>query len=810
MQRFGSVAVFVSVAALAISLTSCLGSSTPNAGNGGVRTVSLSPSGNLSIDVGATQFFSASAQDATGHAIVGSSVQFVVTSPSGTITPPPLSITSGGAACAGTWDIAQAICTPGNPGIALVTAVANGVSSTQVTVYVHQHIDNLQVSQGESLPPTYDCFSQGSTWIYQGNAFSNGIDITNTVGPLVWSFTNQSVLTTNTNPAITPPLTSNQVQITAASPGITKLFAGVAGTTSNSIPITTCLVQYIRLQATGTTSSTVSVNNGTPVSLVATVVDTLGFTLTRPPLTWSTSEPEVASFSTPTSTTGTNSATVHNNLGGAAVTAACIPPTCNIGITPGFPVSSAMPAYVFASGGLVSSINQSPGYGAISIAATNSAGPATYTGWAATNGCGDSTNGCTSTMFSIVPNTSGTNPITTMVTLPRTPNSMMFNHQSRIYLGSDQGLMYVDAGGSGTTATVVSSASTPCNVALCGTVLEVSNDGKQVIVFDDSMVATPQVYVYNTSSGAAPVTDLVLPPNVVVSAAAFSPDLSKIFILTSTGTLYVYSTVNAFAPVSFGPAGTAVAFDADGSFAYVGGGTGSAGGTVSAFSTCALTDEPSVNLLGNGNSLSTNGTPPLQIFPSPVLQQEKGSDLITQNIYLLAPPNVQVVTAQYTQQPPPMTQPGLPLQYFCNAPILSGFTLGPTYSMQQGQFTPVYSRLVNNGTQIVVVARHIPAVLIFSVNNGTTTAIPLTDGGVDPLSASASSDGSQVYIAACDQYVPNTQPPVCASGSVHYVNTFTGNDLDVPYINNTTNNMCTGQGAGAPLCFPTMVALKPQ
>jgi hypothetical protein len=32
----------------------------------------------------------------------------------------------------------------------------------------------------------------------------------------------------------------------------------------------------------------------------------------------------------------------------------------------------------------------------------------------------------------------------------------------------------------------------------------------------------------------------------------------------------------------------------------------------------------------------------------------------------------------------------------------------------------------------------------------------------------------------------------------------------VPYINNTTNNMCIGQGAGAPLCFPTMVAIKPQ
>ena len=68
----------------------------------------------------------------------------------------------------------------------------------------------------------------------------------------------------------------------------------------------------------------------------------------------------------------------------------------------------------------------------------------------------------------------------------------------------------------------------------------------------------------------------------------------------------------------------------------------------------------------------------------------------------------------------------------------------------------------------------------------------------------------EVFVAACDQYPNNDRNQPCAAGSVHIVNTITGHDQDVPYINNTTNNMCTGQGAGAPLCFPDMIAIKPQ
>lgn len=785
-----------------MALTGCLGKSSSNSGIGSVKSISLSPTGNVSLEVGGTQVFSAGALDGNGRPILGVSVQFIVSVPAGSTAPSPISMTSNGNACAGTWDASQALCSPGNSGIAIVTATANGVRSAQATIYVHQHIDNLQISQANTVPPTYDCFSQGQTWLYQGTAYSNGVDITSTVGQLNWATTTAGVFTTNTNPAQPIPLPLNQVQIAAESPGITHLYASVSGTTSNSIPITTCLVQYVRLQAAGTSSGSINVGTGSSVSLRATAVDTLGYTLSKPPLTWTSSNPEVVSFSSLTTTSGTNSATAHSSPGGADLSASCSPPTCNIGVLPGIPNASAMPAYVFASDGPASPLDPNPAYGAISVNVSPNGSAPTYTAWAATDGCDENnsgvTDGCTSVMFAVTPTTSnGTNPIGAKVVLPRTPNSMMFNHQARIYFGTNQGLMYVDVG-SAPTATLVSPVPTPCQVSLCGVVLAVSNDGKQVVV-SDTVSTTPQVYIYNTSSasGGSAVTDLVLPE--VATAAAFSPDQSKIFILTGSGTMYVYSTVDALASVtipSSGSSGTDVLFSPDGSFAYVAGSSGTTG-SVSAFSTCAQAGVPSVNL---GSPVPTTGIP-ARLFPFPSLQS--GSQSIGQNLLVFEPPNVQVLTAEFTQVSLPLSQ------YVCNPPVLQSFVAGPSYYLGEGNFTPVYANLVDNGTKMIIVARFIPAVLIFDVASGATSAIQLVNS-YDPRSASASNDGSEVFVAACDQYPNNDRNQPCAAGSVHIVNTITGHDQDVPYINNTTNNMCAGQGAGAPTCFPDMIAIRPQ
>src|SRR6202165_5063995 len=328
MYRCGSGFLLTLAITFVVALTGCLGKSSSNSGNGGVESVSLSPSAHFSIDVGGPQVFSATAKNATGGTVLGATIQFVVVSGNPNASA-PLSVASNGSACAGTWDPSATMCSPGTPGIAIITAVIEGVSSPPTTVYVHQHIDSIKVVQAEPQPPQYDCFSQGQTWQFQGIAYSNNVDITNTVGPMSWSSSNPGVVTPI--PFVPPnqPNVLNQAKTTAKSPGITNLFASVSGTTSSPYPYTTCLIQAIYLQIGGQSQAgnSITVNNGGSVSITATALDTLGVTVRNPPLSWSTTNPEVAAFSSTTNTSGINSATARANLGGAPVFAPCPPPS---------------------------------------------------------------------------------------------------------------------------------------------------------------------------------------------------------------------------------------------------------------------------------------------------------------------------------------------------------------------------------------------------------------------------------------------------------------------------------------------------
>ena len=772
---------------LVAMFTGCLGKNSTNPGNSAVQSVSLSPGSSISLDVGGTQNFSATGKSANGTTIVGGTIEFLVSSGNPN-SAAPLSIASNGAACAGNWNPNATQCSPGTPGIAIVTAVINGVSSPPTTVYVHQHIDSIQITQAEAIPPQFDCFSQGQTWQFQGIAYNNNVDISNTVGPMSWSFSDTGVLTTDT--AVTT-LQPNQVRVTAKDPGITHIFATVGGTTSTPFIYTTCLVQYIRLQINGQgqAGNSIGVSNGGSVNVTATVVDTLNFVLSNPPFTWSTTNPEVAAFGTTTNNSTSNSATTRNNLGGATLFASCSPPSCNIGVDPGLPI--------YASDGLLP--NGEKGYGAISDDVTSTATPPTYTAWAATTDCNNRP-GCSSAMFSVTP---GVNPIGSIISVPRTPNSMMFNHLSagRIYMGSDQGLMYVDVSSSSPSVALVSNATTPCNVSLCGKVLTISNDGKLVVI-SDTVSTTSQVYIFNGGSSSTAPIDLVLSnASETATAAAFSPDELKLFIVTNLGNMYVYSTVDATKPLSILAPATDVEFSADGSFAYV-----AQAGSVSAYSICSGPTAPSVKI-GNVTASST----PLKIFPSPSVQA--GAQALTQTMFALEPPNIEFLTAEFTQVPLPVMLPNTPPQLTCDPPDMVSFSSVASVNLGQGSFDPIYSELAGNGTEMIIVARNVPAVLMFNVANKTTTSIPLV-GNPNPLSASASSDGSQIYVAACDSYPNNDTTKPCASGSVHIVNTISQGDLQqVPYVNinqNNNPNMCNGQGTGAPLCLPNLVAIKPQ
>jgi len=805
MHRCSSGFLLILSISFVAALTGCLGKSSSNPGSEGVTSVTLNPGFTISLTVGTSQVFSASGRNANGTPVLGLGIQYVVVSGNPN-TSAPLSVANNGNACAGTWDITVAICSPGNSGVAIVTAVINGVSSPPTTVYVHQHIDTIQVVQAEDQPPQYDCFSQGQIWQFQGIAYSNNQDITTTVGPMNWSSSNSGVLTTSTT---VPGLQPNQVQVTAETPGITQLSATVSGVTSNSFPYTTCLIRaiYLQIGGQGSAGNSITVNDGTSVSIKAIAVDTLfgianNAPLANPPLTWSTTNPEVAAFGTVTNTTGTNTASARNNLGGATLFASCTPPSCNIGVLPGLPIyaSNCLPT----SKPSCQLPDGSQGFGAISVDVTLSPSGKipTYTAWAATTDCQNAP-GCSSAFFSVTPETNGTNPIGAIVNLPRTPNSMMFNHlaASRAYFGTNQGLMFVDVGAGNPSAGLVSSSPTPCNVSLCGKVLTISNDGKLVVVSDTVSIPS-QVYIYNAGSTTTAPVDLII-PGQSATAAAFSPDQSKVFILTDTGNMYVYSTVDALTSVPVATSVTDVAFSADGSFAYISG-TPAPGTSISGFATCnAQTTHADPAVSPDFNFVTTPGIP-LQIFPSP--------DLL--HVIALDPPNgsIDVFSTVDNQIPLPDGQ------FACDAPTVNFPQFAQTSFLGQGKnIVPVYAQLVADGTEVIVVAQNIPAVLLFDIANGTTTSVALNDplgGNSAPLSASASTDGSQVYVAACDQYNGTS----CVAGSIHIVCTASctsgqGDFQQVPYtdINENNNpNMCNGQGIGAPLCLPNLVAIKPQ
>jgi len=792
MYRCGSrVLLLTFIIALAIALTGCLGKSSANPGNSGVQSVTLSPSNNFSLEVGATQVFSATGKNANGTAVAGGSIQFLVASGSPT-SAAPLSVAGNGAACAGTWDPAATQCSPGTSGVAIVTAVINGVSSPPTTVYVHRPISSIVVTQAEPIPPQFDCFSQGQTWQFQAIAYdSNNADITNTVGPINWSFSNTGVLTTDTSVTTLQP---NQVQVTAKSPGITQLFASVEAATSTPYPYTTCLVSYIRLQigGQGQAGNSITVSTGGSVNVTATVVDTLNNIVSNPPLTWSTTNPEVAAFGTTTTTSDSNSASARNNAGGATLFASCTPPICNIGVQPSLPI--------YASNGTLP--NGEKGFSTISVDVISTATPPTNTAWVATTGCADQP-GCSSALFSVAP---GVNPIGSIINVPRTPNSMMFNHLSaaRLYMGSDQGLMFVDVGSSSLSVSVVSSATTPCNVSLCGKVLTISNDGKLVVISDT--VSTPsQVYIYNSGSTSTAPIDLII-PGETAKAAAFSPDQLKLFILTNTGKMYVYSTVDALGSVPIATTATDVKFSADGSFAYVSGAPATT--DISGYSTC---DTPTTDVVSTPFTTTFPTLPPLPnyppyaLYPLPLVQVDSQGNS-TEKLLALDPPNVDTFEIGVTQSA---------LQYnkfVCNPPTVQLVANSQTsVNLGQGAFTPIEAQMVGDGTEMIIVGSKLPAVLMFNIADGSTPSIPLV-GNPDPLSASASIDGTQVYVAACDQYA--TDGITCSAGSVHIVSTISQGDLQqVPYVNinqNNNPNMCSGLGTNAPLCLPNLIAVKPQ
>jgi hypothetical protein len=345
--RTGRLVCAIALCGVSVGLLSVVG------GCGGHSSVSkspfpakitLNPGGTTSLQLGSTLHFSASATNSAN-----ATLNVAITFQSNDTT--LLNFAPGGTACAGVWTTTFTVCVPGPSGVVQVTATADGVVSSPTLVFIHPPVDNIVVNQVPPNPPYNNpdlvpCLSQGQTITLQATAYSQGIDVTSSVGQFNFSAVSPSVVT------ITPIITSsynvvtNEATATAAAPGFTQIFASASGIVStpfqqynNNGPawnfFETCPVQQIVLelgpagsQRSGVTTFVSS--KGTTQTVNATVYDVLGNLMEKPPLTWSSTEPGAVSVPI-TCTDQLTCAASTAGPGAGIVTASCTPPSCNIG-----------------------------------------------------------------------------------------------------------------------------------------------------------------------------------------------------------------------------------------------------------------------------------------------------------------------------------------------------------------------------------------------------------------------------------------------------------------------------------------------
>src|ERR1700722_18241926 len=579
--------------------------------------VNLTPSSNTSVELGATFAFTASAQTASGTHL---NVPIAYSSSDTAI----VNVAPNGVACAGHWDVAFTTCTPGGTGLALVTASALGESSVPTYVFVHPPVDSVTVTGIllDGVPVQEPCLSQGQSMTLEAHAFSQGSDVTSSVGPFTFSAQNPSVtnLVGVVNTAYN--FVTNQTTAIALTPGMTQIYAAAGGVTSSSFhqpqyknsqgtsPVLdffeTCPIQNISLevglpgsQQTLQTTFVASSSQSSSQTATAVLTDVMGNTslpntnngivLSKIPLTWSASQPAVVGLSAGCQ----QSCVLKTPLpGSGSVTASCTPPSCNIGF-PLIPASLSTPAAiasctqffhaqfpqliscqqlipvpVYASlpapgSPLLPGTGLTPeGDGAISGLVTGT--PAATALLATSVGCAHlPTTTCTTSVYSLSTARATPGPENP---LPTSPNSLLFDPAGdKAFMGSDFGALLISPANFGTSSSPYTGLGT-----VTGKVLATSNDGTTA-VFSDTLHTPNQVYVVNAAAAnSLSATPLNISQAV---ASAFSPDGLKAFIFgNGGGSLYVYSPQQALqGPIALaGPVNAnSVAFSSNGAFSFV-------------------------------------------------------------------------------------------------------------------------------------------------------------------------------------------------------------------------------------------------
>jgi hypothetical protein len=810
-SRTGRLVFAVALSGVSVGLLSVLGGCGGHTGTSRSpfpARITLNPGGSTSLQLGNTLKFSASATN-SANASVNVPITFQSSNTS------LLNFAPGGTACAGVWTTTFTVCVPGASGVVQVTGTADGVVSSPTLVFVHPPIDNIVVNQVPPSPPYTNpvpCLSQNQTITLQATAYSQGVDVSSSVGPFNFSAVNPSVVT------ISPIITSsynvptNEATATAAAPGFTQIFAAASGVTStpfqqfnNNGPawnfFETCPVQTIVLQlgAAGSQKSGVTTfvsNKGTTQTVNATVYDVLGNLMARPPLTWSSTEP--GAVSVPTTCTDQLACTASTAGPGAGiVTASCTPPSCNIGfpLVPENVSELYVPVPVYAATAISGVVN----------------GTATTTGVITSSLDCASNFDCSVSLYDV---STATNVPGNPVGMPTPPNSLLYDAAGdKAYVGSNFGVYTISPANIGSSSNPFGGLGT-----FTGKVLAVSANG-QLAVFSDTVHTPNQVFITNTANASSPSLSSFTISGAV--AAAFSPDAMKAFILAcipggvscsgSTGnTLYVYSTLQSMQTIPLTAPASAVAFSSTGAFAFVTG--GSTASSVTTFNTCnnALSTPPPPNP-PNPYVINLPAQPiflrvlPAASAPPPVVNallspdfnatgldvvialDNTGIDLIATDATVLGagePPTPNPPCSQFISEASnPTTLVPFPPQHF---------------NFGVGTFNPISFFVSPDGTKAYVVTTNFSSILVFNFNTGSLSgSIPLA-GNAIPVSASFTEDGTLIYVAAND-------------GTLHEVNTLSATDvqqISFPDLPNVNNPFC-GFGATTIACTLDFVGVKP-
>jgi hypothetical protein len=762
--------------------------------------VTLSP-GNTSLQLGGILIFTASARNSSNSTVAAS---FTYMSSDTSI----LNVAPNGVACAGHWDAAYANCTPGNTGVVQVTASASGATSVPTYVFVHPLIDNIVVKGVllDGIAIQQPCLSQGQTMTVEAHAFSQGSDVTASVGPFTWSANNPNVVKITPLVNIAYNFATNQATVAAVTPGITQIYASASGVSSTSFLqpppgndltfFETCPIQNIILEVghPGSLQNSFATSKGTSETVFATVTDVMGnsslpntnggIVLSKIPLTWTASQPAVLSVST----TCTLSCPVSTPSPGAgSLTASCTPPTCNIGF-PLAPPGSIVPVPVYAS--------PLPNQTTAAISGLVNGATSATSVLATSLGCASVPPAvCGASIYSISTSkaTAGAeNPI------PVPPNSLLFDlGGDKVYMGSDFGAEIITPASLGTTTSAFSGLGT-----VTGKILAISTNGS-LAVFSDTIHVPNQVYVVNTTSSGAAITALNISG---ASAAGFSPDGLKVFIFgfDSNGNpnLYVYSALQALQtiPLAAGTSVNSILFSTNNAFAYLVESSTGGGASLTALSVCndqlgssvplpAIPIQARVLPSPNINGSDSNGIaipPGVQVL----VLDATGFDIITssitappigtlQNPGVLCPQTLSFVNVNPSSPPAPPV-------------FVQRIELG------QGTIHPINFFPSPDGTMLYVLASDRSSVLVYSFMTGAVTGIELA-GNATPVSVDMSADGGTIVVAGSD-------------GQLHQVSTaLGGSDLvQVPFPNlpNYLNPFCTFNPASG-ACTLDVIAVRP-